>query len=117
MSGMVVEHRERRLSRQFRRRRTRLALGIAVVEAILVLVGVVPWWLAVLAAVASVAAYIWIGRDHRSQLVREVTWVGAVSQLIVVLVPVGVVLVGLLAIVAVVLLAAVALAALLLDRR
>jgi len=61
--------------------------------------------------------YLWLGRDHTSPGVRAATWIAAVSQLIVVLVPVGLVVVGILAIVAVAILAAVALAMLLLDRR
>ena len=63
------------------------------------------------------AFYVWVGRDHPSPTVRGVSWVAAVSQLIVVLVPAGVVVVGVLALVLVVVLAAVALAVLLLDRR
>jgi hypothetical protein len=117
MSDLVVEHRESRFSHRLRRRRVQIAIGIAVVEAVLVLASVVPWWLAVVAAVASVALYVGFGRDHSAPGVRSATWVAAVSQLIVVLVPVGIVLVGLLAVVGVVVLAAVALAVLLLDRR
>jgi hypothetical protein len=117
MSGLVLEHRETPFSRRLRRRRVQIALGIAAVEAILVLVGVLPWWLVVAAAVGSVALYVWVGRDHGSPTVRAGTWLAAVSQLIVVLVPVGLVFVGVLVIVVVAILAAVALAALLLDRR
>jgi hypothetical protein len=116
MSSLIVDHRDSTLSRRLRRRRGQLAVAIAIVEAILVLVGVLPWWLAVVAAVASVAVYVWVGRDHGSPVVREAAWVAAVSQLIVVLVPVAVVVVGVLALVALVLLAAGALAVLLLDR-
>ena len=117
MSGFVVEHRESQFSRRLRRRRVQLALGIAAVEAVLVVAGVLPWWLVVVAAAGSVALYLWLGRDHTSPGVRAATWIAAVSQLIVVLVPVGLVVVGILAIVAVAILAAVALAMLLLDRR
>jgi hypothetical protein len=117
MTNLVVEHRESRFSRRLRHRRIQVAIGIAAAEAVLVLVGVVPWWLAVVAAVASFALYLGVGREHGAPGVRSATWVAAVSQLIVVLVPVGIVLVGLLALVGVVVLAAVALAVLLLDRR
>ena len=117
MTDLVVEHHERPFSRRLRRRRIQIAIGIAVVEAVLVLATVVPWWLAVAAAVASVGLYLGYGREHAAPGVWSATWVAAVSQLIVVLVPVGIVLVGLLALVGVVILAAVALTVLLLDRR
>jgi hypothetical protein len=117
MTDLVVEHRESRFSRRLRRRRVQIAIGIAAIEAVLVLASVIPWWLAVVAAVASVGLYVGFGREHVAPGVRSITWVAAVSQLIVVLVPVGFVLVGLLALVGLVVVAAVALAVLLLDRR
>ena len=117
MSGVLVEHRESRFARRLRRRRLQVSLLVAAIEAILVLVGAIPWWFVVALAAAALASYVWLGRDHRNPTVRAASWVAAVSQLIVVLVPVALVLVGLLAIVLVVLLAAGALAALLLDRR
>jgi len=117
MTGMIIEHRESRFARRLRRRRLQVALLVAAVEAILVLVGAIPWWLVVAFAVAAVAGYVWLGRDHRNPTFRAAAWVAAVSQLIVVLVPVAIVVVGLLALVLVVLLAIGALAALLLDRR
>ena len=95
----------------------RVAGVIAGVEAILVLTDVVPWWAAVLAAIAAVAIYAVWAREHVSPLVRSVAWVAAASQLVVVLVPVAIVLAGLLAIVGVVALAVIALTVLLLDRR
>ena len=89
MTGLVVEHRESQFSRWLRRRRVQLAVGIAAVEAILLVTGVLPWWLVVVAAAGSIALYLWRGRDHGSPGVRAATWLAAVSQLIVVLVPVG----------------------------
>jgi hypothetical protein len=117
MSDLVLEHGESRFSRRLRRRRAPIAVGIAAAESVLVLVGIMPWWAAVVAAVVSVAAYVWVGGRRTSPGVRAAAWLAAVSQLIVVLVPVGIVLAGLLALVAVVALAAVALTVLLLDRR
>ena len=79
-----------------------------------------PLWAEMLVVVAdagSVALYLWRGRDHGSPGVRAGTWLAAVSQLIVVLVPVLAGAVVVLAAVAVVACAALALAALLLDRR
>jgi len=117
MAGVVVEHRESRVSRQLRQRRVRVALAIATVEAVLLLVGVVPWWVAVVAAVGSVALYMRLGRGSSSPGVRSATWLAAASQLIVVLVPVAIMLLGLLAVIGVAVLATVALVLLLLDRR
>ena len=117
MTDLVVEHHESPFSRRLRRRKAHIAIGIAAVESVLVLVGVIAWWLVIVAAVAGVALYVGFGRDHSEPTVRSITWVAAVSQLIVVLVPVAIVLVGLFAIVAVVALAAIALTVLLLDRR
>jgi hypothetical protein len=117
MSHLVLEQGDTPFTRRLRRRRLHLALGIAAIEAILVLAGVLPWWSVAVLAAAAVAAYAWLGRRHRSPLVRAVTWVAAVSQLVVVLVPVGIVLVGVLALVVLVAVAVVALAVLLLDRR
>ena len=117
MSFVVVEHGETPSARRLRRRRFIVAGVIAGVEAILVLTDVVPWWAAVLAAIAAVAIYVGWAREHISPLVRSVAWVAAASQLVVVLVPVAIVLAGLLAIIGVVVLAVIAITVLLLDRR
>ena len=116
-SQILIEQGETRTGRRLRHNRYKVALAIAALEGVLVLMGVIPWWLAVLFAVAALAVYAAWGREHASADVRVVTWTAAVSQLLVVLVPVLAGLVVVLAVVAVVLLAALALAALLLDRR
>jgi hypothetical protein len=117
MGQMLIEHGETRRGRSLRQNRVKVALGIAALEGILVLAGVVPWWIVLILAAAALVAYVAWGREHPSPDVRVVTWTAAVSQLAVVLVPVLAALVVVLAVVVVVLLAAVALAALLLDRR
>ena len=117
MTNLVVEHRESPFSRRLRHRRARIAIAAAAVEAVLVLAGVLPWWLAVVAAVGSVGLYVGYGREHAVPGVRSATWVAAVTQLIVVLVPVAIVLVGVLAIVGVLVLAAGALIVLLREGR
>jgi hypothetical protein len=116
-SHVLVEHGESRLARRLRRNRLRIALAIAAVEGVLVIAGAIPWWVVVLLALAALVAYVGWGREHESADVRVVTWTAAVSQLLVVLVPVVAGALVVLAAVAVVVVAAVALAALVLDRR
>ena len=118
MTGLVVEHRESLFSRRLRRRRAQIAVGIAAVEAVLVAAGHRP-------LVGGGRRRDRVRRCLRVEpaggnclrAVRTATWLAAVSQLIVVLVPVGIALVGLLALVGVVVLAVVALTVILLDRR
>lgn len=114
---ILIEHGETRLARRLRANRYKVALAIAALEGILVLAGAIPWWVVVLLALVSLAGYAAWGREHESPDVRVVTWTAAVSQLVVVLVPVVSGLVVVLAAAVVVLLAALALAALLIDRR
>ncbi len=54
----LLEHRERRLTRRVRQNRFRIALAIAAAEAILVLAGVMPWWLVVLVPVLAGALVV-----------------------------------------------------------
>lgn len=114
---VVIEHREGRRAGSLRRNRLRIALGIAAIEGILVLADALPWWVVVAAAVAAVAFYAWVAREHPRADVRQAGWIAAVSQLVVVLVPVAVVIATAVAIVLVVLFAVVILIALLVDRR
>jgi hypothetical protein len=116
-SHALIEHGESRRTRRLRHNRYKIALVIAVVEGVLVLAGAIPWWLVVVLALGAMVAYVGWGREHESADVRIVTWTAAVSQLVVVLVPVLAGALVLLAAVAVVAVAVVALAALLLDRR
>ena len=116
-SEILIEHGETRLARRLRSNRYKVALAIAVIEGILVLAGAIPWWVVVRSRWCRSRGTSRGGREHESADVRVVTWTAAVSQLVVVLVPVVAGLVVVLAAVVVVLLAAVALAALLLDRR
>ena len=117
MSGLVVEHRESQFSRWLRRRRVQLAVGLAAVEAVLVVAGVLPWWLVVVAAAGSVALYLWrrpgsrLARRSRGDVARRRLAADRRARTR------RLVVVGVLAIVVVALLAAVALTVLLLDRR
>lgn len=114
---LAVEHESSRSGRWLRLRRTRLALWIAVFEAALVVFGVIPRWPAFVVALGLLVFYVFVGRNARSDTVRHVSWIGAVSQLLIVALPALLALVTFVAIVAVAIMAAVALAFLFLDRR
>ena len=114
--GEVVEHGSSRAGRWLRAKRLRISLWIAVVEGVLVAFHVIPWWLAVVAAAAVVAFYFWAGRDLPSDTARQVSWILATSQAVVVLVPVLVAIVGTIAIVVVGIVAVLALVALFSER-
>lgn len=113
----ALEHGTTRGGRWLRRYRTRIAFWIAVVEAILLVFGVVSRWGALLVAVLIIVGYFAVGLRLRSPVVRDAAWIAAVSQALVALVPVLVILVGTLALIAVGILAIVALIVLLGDRR
>ena len=112
----VIEHGQSSSVRWLRDRRLRIALLIAFVESLLVLLSAHGWRYVILAVIVALAAYWFAGRRWGG-LVYEITWIGAVSQLCAVLVPVLWVLVQTLAIIVLVGLALFLLAALLLDRR
>jgi hypothetical protein len=114
---LVVEHESSRSRRWLRLHRTRLALWIAVFEAALVVFGVIPRWPAFVVALGLLVFYVFVGRNIRSDTVRHVSWIAAVSQLLIVALPALLAVVTFVAIVAVALLAVVALAFLFVDRR
>jgi Ca2+/Na+ antiporter len=113
----VIEHQETPRAAGLRRNRLRFALGIAALEGLAVIVGAIPWWVVVLLAAGAVALYLTVGRDHERGEVRQATWIAAVSQLLVVLVPVAIVVATFLAVGIVALVAIGLLVALLTDRR
>jgi hypothetical protein len=114
---LTLEHGSTRFGRQLRENRLRIALVIALVEGVLVLVGAIDWWVVVLAAIAAVALYVTRGRSAKREEVREGSWILAVSQVAVVLVPALALVLTALAVVALVIVAVVALVVLLRDRR
>jgi heme O synthase-like polyprenyltransferase len=114
---VTIEHGSTRFGRELRDNRVKLAALLAIVEGVLVLVGAIDWWVVVLLAVGAVVLYVLWGRAARQDAVREATWIFAVSQLAVVLVPALVLVATAVAIVALVFLAVVALIMLLRDRR
>lgn len=113
---VTIEHGSSRFGRRLRENRLRIALLIALVEGILVLVGQIDWWVVVLLAIGAVALYVLRGRTARDDL-RQASWIFAVSQVAVVLVPALALFVTALAVFALVVLAVVALVVLLRDRR
>jgi hypothetical protein len=113
----TIEHRSTRLGRRLRGDRLRIALIVALVEGILVLVGSIDWWVVVLLAIGGVALYVLAGRTARREEARELSWIFAVSQLAVVLVPTLALVLTAFAVFALVLIAVVALVVLIQDRR
>ncbi len=114
---LTIEPGHSRMGRSLRDNRLRIALLLALVEGVLVLVGSIAWWSVVLIAILAVVLYVGAGRKAGRQEVREVSWIFAVSQLAVVLVPALALVLTAFAVVALVLLAVVALIVLLRDRR
>jgi hypothetical protein len=112
----TIEHGGTRFGRQLGASRLRLALLTALVEGILVLVGAIEWWIVVLLAIGAVALYVLLGRNAHREEARHLSWIFAVSQVAVVLVPVLALVLTAFAVVALVVLALVALVVLLRDR-
>jgi len=112
----VIEHRESGPRRWLRERRLAIAFWIAVVEGVLFLVGAIPRLLTLAIAVIVVVGYFWLGHRLRPQAVRDVAWIAAVSQALVMLVPILAIVVGTLAVIGVAILAVLALVVLLARR-
>jgi hypothetical protein len=108
-TGPVIDHRSTRTGRWLRARRIKIAFWIAAVEGLLVVIHAISWWAAV--AVAAIVVVCWFGFAHRirSDTARQAGWIAAVSQSLVVLVPILVAIVGTLALILVGVLAVVAL--------
>jgi hypothetical protein len=113
----ALEHGTSRAGRWLRARRLRIALWIAVIEAVLVVFDAIPGWIALLTAAIVILFYVVVGRELRADAVRQSTWILAMSQVFVALVPVLVFVVGALALIAVGVLALIALFALFAGRR
>jgi hypothetical protein len=100
-----------------RAHRNRLALWIAAAEGIVVAfsLGVTKWAVIVLAALAVFAFFY--GRNNSSNLVRQVLWIFAASQLLALLLVLFAVVVKWLVIVGLIAFAVIGLGILFLDRR
>lgn len=113
----VIEHDTTQHGRWLRSHRVRIAIWIAVVEGILVVVHVIPWWAAVIVAALAVLFYFEVGRKSGSDTIRQSSWIIAASQALVALVPILFAIIKTLALVAVAILAVLALIALFAERR
>jgi hypothetical protein len=112
----AIEHGSSRSGRWLRDRRLRIALVIAAVEGLLYLVGALSWWLVVLFAIVTLLLWAFALRSTRSDILRQGSWILALSQAIVLLVPLAFTLLKTLAIGVVVVLAIVAVLVLLRKR-
>jgi hypothetical protein len=81
-SSHAVDHDSTRAGRWLRARRFRASLWIAAVESILVaILPEVTKWTVVVIAIVAVVAW-WGGRESRSDVIRNVLWIFAASQLL-----------------------------------
>jgi hypothetical protein len=99
--GAVVEHRQGPTTRWLRERRVSVAIAIAIAEGILIVAGELSKALALVVAIAVVVLYFTLADRLRAGLAREIAWIAAVSQAIVMLVPVLVILIGTLTLIAI----------------
>lgn len=114
----MIEHGTSRTGRWLRERRTRMAFWIAAIEAIVVAVAHdVTSWMVFGLAVVALAVYVFVGRDSRSDTVRQGSWIFAASQLLAVVAAIVVFVFFWAAVIAVVIFAVVALLFVLRDRR
>jgi hypothetical protein len=117
-SSHAIEHGASRSGRWLHARRTRIALWVAALEAIVVAVfHDVSRFTVIALAVLAVIIYWYAGRNSRSDTVRQVTWIFAISQLLAVIAAILAFIVFWTAIIAVVVFAVIALFFIFLDRR
>jgi hypothetical protein len=112
----AIEHSSSRLGRWLRERRLRFTLWIAAVEGLLYLFHALHWWAAVALAVIAIGFWWYVARGHRSDALRQVGWIFAASQLLVLCVPVALAVVKAIAIGVIALLAIAALVVLFRER-
>jgi uncharacterized membrane protein YphA (DoxX/SURF4 family) len=88
LQGQALEHGSTRSGRWLRRYRLRIAVWIAVVEGLLIVLDVIPWWPALLVAAVLLAFWWFVGRNTRSDSVREGSRIAAASQAMMALIPI-----------------------------
>ena len=94
----AIEQGSTRTGRWLRERRLRFTLWIAAIEGLLYLFHVLHWWAAVALAVIAIGFWWYVARNHRADAVRQIGWIFAASQLLVLCVPVALAIVKAIAI-------------------
>src|SRR5918912_4064560 len=112
----AIEHGSSRTGRWLRERRLRFTLWTAAIEGVLYLFHVLHWWEAVLLAAIAVLFWWYAGRQHRSDALRQASWIFAASQLLVLCVPIALAIVKAIAVGVIALLAIAALIFLFTER-
>jgi hypothetical protein len=107
--AQAIEHGTTRSGRWLRERRLRFTLWIAAFEGLLYLFHALNWWAAVALAIIAVGFWWYGGRSNRSDTLRQISWIFAASQLLVLCVPLALGIVKAVAIGVIALLAIVAL--------
>jgi len=116
-SRSVIEHGTTRTGRWLKARRIRLVLWVAVVEGIIVaLAHDFSRWTVIAIAIPVLALFLFWGRNHKSDTVRQVTWIAGASQALAVVVVILAFILNWLALVLAGIFAAIALLFLLNDR-
>ena len=116
MGAHAIEHGSTRGGRWLRERRLRITLWVAAAEGILYLFHVLHWWAAVLLAIVAIGFWWYVARVHRSDALRQVGWIFAASQLLVLCVPIALAVVTAVAVGVIALLAIAALVFLFTER-
>ena|SRR5437667_2427643 len=113
----TIEHQTSRTGRWLRTRRVRIALWIAVIEGIIVALSPsFSRWTVVAVAIPLLAAYVFWGRNARSDTLRQVAWIAGASQALAVVVVIMAFILSWLALILAAIFALVALLFLLVDR-
>ncbi len=89
MSAQAIEHGSSRSGRWLRERRLRITFAIAAVEGLLYLFGALHWWFAVILAIVALLFWWYVARRSGSHTLRQVGWIFAASQLLVICVPIA----------------------------
>jgi hypothetical protein len=89
LGAPAIEHGSTRSGRWLREHRLRFTLWIAAFQGLLYIFHVLHWWEAVALAVIAVGFWWYVARAHRSDALREIGWIFAASQLLVLCVPVA----------------------------
>jgi len=99
-----------------RQNRIKISLWVAVAEGLLTLVGLIPHWLVYVLAAVAIAFWAGAGRNYKSNLGRQLSWIFAASKAACVLVPIVWFLAKTAAIIAIAIIALVALIYLFTER-